>query len=216
MQRYEPAEIEPKWQQVWEEEGLYRASDDPEDERPRFYALDMFPYPSGDLHLGHAEAFSGGDVVARFRALQGHNVLHPIGWDSFGLPAENAAIKRGIHPKEWTYENIEQQARSFKRLGMSFDWTRRLHTSDPEYYRWTQWLFLKLFDMGLAYRKYAPANWCPNDQTVLANEQVINGFCERCGTAVVRKDLTQWFFKITEYAQRLLDDMDTRTSGPST
>ena len=214
MQRYDPAEIEPKWQQVWEEEGRYRASDDPEDERIRFYALDMFPYPSGDLHLGHAEAFSGGDVVARFRALQGHNVLHPIGWDSFGLPAENAAIKRGIHPKEWTYENIEQQARSFKRLGMSFDWTRRLHTSDPEYYRWTQWLFLKLFDMGLAYRKYAPANWCPNDQTVLANEQVINGFCERCGTAVVRKDLTQWFFKITEYAQRLLDDMDTLDKWP--
>ncbi len=212
--RYEPAEIEPKWQQVWEEEGLYRASDDPDDKRPRFYALDMFPYPSGDLHLGHAEAFSGGDVVARFRALQGHNVLHPIGWDSFGLPAENAAIKRGIHPKEWTYENVEQQARSFKRLGMSFDWTRRLHTSDPEYYRWTQWLFLKLFDMGLAYRKYAPANWCPNDQTVLANEQVINGFCERCGTAVVRKDLTQWFFKITEYAQRLLDDMDTLDEWP--
>ena len=212
--RYEPAEIEPKWQRVWEEEGLYRASDNPDDQRPRFYALDMFPYPSGDLHLGHAEAFSGGDAVARFRAMQGHNVLHPIGWDSFGLPAENAAIKRGIHPKEWTYENIEQQARSFKRLGMSFDWTRRLHTSDPEYYRWTQWLFLKLFHMGLAYRKNAPTNWCPNDQTVLANEQVINGFCERCGTAVVRKDLTQWFFKFTDYAQRLLDDMETLDEWP--
>jgi leucyl-tRNA synthetase len=212
--RYEPAEIEPRWQRVWEEEGLYRASDDPDDPRPRFYALDMFPYPSGDLHLGHAEAFSGGDAVARFRALQGHNVLHPIGWDSFGLPAENAAIKRGIHPKQWTSENIEQQARSFKRLGMSFDWTRRLQTSDPEYYRWTQWLFLKLFDMGLAYRKNAPANWCPNDQTVLANEQVINGFCERCGAAVVRKDLTQWFFKITDYAQRLLDDVDTLEEWP--
>jgi len=214
MERYEPAEIEPRWQRAWEEEGLYRASDDPEDTRPRFYALDMFPYPSGDLHLGHAEAFSGGDAVARFRALRGHNVLHPIGWDSFGLPAENAAIKRGIHPKQWTYENIEQQARSFKRMGMSFDWTRRVQTSDPEYYRWTQWLFLKLFDMGLAYRKNAPANWCPNDQTVLANEQVINGFCERCGAAVVRKDLTQWFFKITDYAQRLLDDMDTLEEWP--
>jgi leucyl-tRNA synthetase len=212
--RYEPGEIEPKWEQVWEDEGLYRASDDPDDQRPRFYALDMFPYPSGDLHMGHAEAFSGGDVVARFRSMQGHNVLHPIGWDSFGLPAENAAIKRGIHPKEWTYENIEQQARSFRRLGMSFDWTRRLHTSDPEYYRWTQWLFLKLFEMGLAYRKNAPTNWCPNDQTVLANEQVINGFCERCGTAVVRKDLTQWFFKITDYAQRLLDDVETLEEWP--
>ncbi|MCD6022611.1 MAG: leucine--tRNA ligase [Actinomycetia bacterium] len=214
MHRYDPAEIEPKWQQVWEDQELSRASDDPEDPRPRFYALDMFPYPSGDLHLGHAEAFSGGDVIARFRWLQGYNVLHPIGWDSFGLPAENAAIKRGIHPKEWTYENIEQQAASFKRMGFSFDWTRRLHSSDPEYYRWTQWLFLKLFEMGLAYRKNAPANWCPNDQTVLANEQVINGACERCGTAVVRKDLTQWFFKITDYAQRLLDDMDTLEEWP--
>jgi leucyl-tRNA synthetase len=212
--RYDAAEIEPKWQRVWEEEGLYRASDDPDDPRPRFYALDMFPYPSGDLHMGHAEAFSGGDVIARFRWMQGHNVLHPIGWDSFGLPAENAAIKRGIHPKEWTYANIEQQAASFKRMGMSFDWTRRLHSSDPEYYRWTQWLFLKLFEMGLAYRKNAPANWCPNDQTVLANEQVINGCCERCGAAVVRKDLTQWFFKITDYAQRLLDDMETMEDWP--
>jgi leucyl-tRNA synthetase len=214
MHRYDPAEIEPKWQQVWEDQDFYRGSDDPADARPRFYALDMFPYPSGDLHLGHAEAFSGGDVIARFKWLQGYNVLHPIGWDSFGLPAENAAIKRGIHPKEWTYENIEQQAASFKRMGFSFDWTRRLHSSDPEYYRWTQWLFLKLFEMGLAYRKNAPANWCPNDQTVLANEQVINGACERCGTAVVRKDLTQWFFKITDYAQRLLDDMDTLEEWP--
>jgi leucyl-tRNA synthetase len=214
MQRYDAAEIEPRWQRVWEEEGLYGASEDPDDPRPRFYALDMFSYPSGDLHMGHAEAFSGGDAIARFRWMQGFNVLHPIGWDSFGLPAENAAIKRGIHPKEWTYQNIEQQAASFRRMGMSFDWSRRLHSSDPEYYRWTQWLFLKLFEMGLAYRKNAPANWCPNDQTVLANEQVINGCCERCGTPVVRKDLTQWFFKITEYAQRLLDDIETLEEWP--
>jgi leucyl-tRNA synthetase len=214
MRRYDPSEIEPKWVERWEAEGLYRASEDPGDPRPRFYALDMFPYPSGDLHMGHAEAFSGGDAVARFAWMRGHNVLHPIGWDGFGLPAENAAIKRGIHPKEWTYANIEQQARSFSRMGMSFDWTRRLNTCDPEYYRWTQWLFLKLFERGLAYRKNAPANWCPNDQTVLANEQVINGCCERCGTAVVRKDLTQWFFKITDYAQRLLDDVDTLVEWP--
>jgi leucyl-tRNA synthetase len=207
MPTYDPSKIEPKWVERWETEGLYRASEDPDDPRPRFYALDMFPYPSGDLHMGHAEAFSGGDAVARFAAMRGHNVLHPIGWDSFGLPAENAAIQRGVHPKGWTYANIEQQARSFRRMGMSFDWTRRLATSDPEFYRWTQWLFLKLFERGLAYRKNAPANWCPKDQTVLANEQVINGFCERCGTPVVRKDLTQWFFKITDYAQRLLDDM---------
>jgi len=214
MRRYDPAEIEPRWVERWEREGLYRASEDPDDPRPRFYALDMFPYPSGDLHMGHAEAFSGGDTVARFAWMRGYNVLHPIGWDAFGLPAENAAIKRGTHPKEWTYTNIEQQAGSFRRMGMSFDWTRRLHTSDPEYYRWTQWLFLKLFERGLAYRKLAPANWCPKDATVLANEQVINGVCERCGTAVVRKDLTQWFFKITDYAQRLLDDMDELIDWP--
>jgi leucyl-tRNA synthetase len=214
MRRYDASEIEPKWVERWEAEGLYRASEDPADPRPRYYALDMFSYPSGDLHMGHAEAFSGGDAVARYAAMRGHNVLHPIGWDAFGLPAENAAIKRGIHPKEWTYANIEQQARSFRRMGMSFDWTRRLNTCDPEYYRWTQWLFLRLFERGLAYRKNAPANWCPKDATVLANEQVINGFCERCGTAVVRRDLTQWFFKITDYAQRLLDDVETLVDWP--
>ncbi len=212
--RYDASEIEPKWQKIWEEEGIYRASEDAADPRPRFYALDMFPYPSGDLHMGHAEAFSGGDTVARYRAMTGHNVLHPIGWDAFGLPAENAAIKRGIAPGEWTYENIEQQAASFKRMGMSFDWSRRLQTSDPEYYRWTQWLFSRFFERGLAYRKQSPVNWCPNDQTVLANEQVIQGACERCGTMVERRDLTQWFFKITDYAQRLLDDMDTLTAWP--
>ena len=209
MRRYDASEIEPKWVERWEAEGLYRASEDPADPRPRFYALDMFSYPSGDLHMGHAEAYSGGDAVARFAAMRGHNVLHPVGWDAFGLPAENAAIKRGIHPKEWTYANIDQQARSFRRMGMSFDWTRRLNTSDPEYYRWTQWLFLRLFERSLAYRKNAPVNWCPKDATVLANEQVINGACERCGTPVVRRDLTQWFFKITDYAQRLLDDMES-------
>jgi leucyl-tRNA synthetase len=214
MRQYDPSEIEPKWQRVWEEEELYRASEDPDDPRPRFYALDMYPYPSGDLHMGHAEAFSGGDVVARFAWMRGNDVLHPIGWDAFGLPAENAAIKRGVHPKEWTYANIDQQRRSFKRMGMSFDWTRQLNTCDPEYYRWTQWLFLKLFERGLAYRRLAPTNWCPKDQTVLANEQVINGACERCGTAVVRKDLVQWFFKITDYAQRLLDDVDELVDWP--
>ncbi len=214
MRRYDASEIEPKWQRVWEEEGLYRASDDPDDPRPRFYALDMFSYPSGDLHMGHAEAFSGGDAIARFRALQGYNVLHPIGWDAFGLNAENAAIKRQINPKEWTYANIDQQAASFKRMGMSFDWSRLLRTCDPEYYRWTQWLFLRFFEKGLAYRKNAPVNWCPHDQTVLANEQVIAGACERCGTMVERRDLTQWFFKITDYAQRLLDDMETLEAWP--
>jgi leucyl-tRNA synthetase len=207
MRRYDPGTIEPKWVATWEAEGLYRA-DDEDSFRPRFYALDMFPYPSGDLHMGHAEAFSGGDAVARFAAMRGHNVLHPIGWDAFGLPAENAAIKRGIHPKEWTYANIDQQRSSFRRMGMSFDWSRQFNTCDPEYYRWTQWLFVKLFQRGLAYRKLAPANWCPKDQTVLANEQVVNGACERCGTTVTKKSLNQWYFKITEYADRLLDDME--------
>jgi leucyl-tRNA synthetase len=207
MRRYDHADIEPRWQKVWEDEGAYRAAarDDP---RPKFYALDMFPYPSGDLHMGHAEAFAIGDVIARYRWMKGHNVLHPIGWDAFGLPAENAAIQRGIHPREWTYANIEQQRASFKRYGVSFDWTRQLNTCDPEYYRWTQWLFLRLFERDLAFRKAAPANWCPKDQTVLANEQVVNGACERCGTLVVRRDLTQWFFRTTAYAQRLLDDME--------
>jgi leucyl-tRNA synthetase len=207
---YDPSEIEPRWAEAWVAEALYTAggSDDP---RPRFYALDMFPYPSGDLHMGHAEAFALGDVIPRFRWMQGYNVFHPVGWDSFGLPAENAAIQRGIHPKEWTYANIEKQAASFKRYGVSFDWSTRLHTSDPEYYRWTQWLFLKLYDRGLAYRKLAPTNWCPKDRTVLANEQVVAGACERCGTPVVRKDLVQWFFKITDYAQALLDDMEELT-----
>ena len=207
MRRYNPSEIEPKWQAIWEQQETFRASEE-DDGRPRFYKLHMFPYPSGDLHMGHAEAFAISDIIARYRWMQGNNVLHPIGWDGFGLPAENAAIQRGVHPKQWTYGNIEEQRRTFKRYGMSFDWSRTLATSDPEYYRWTQWIFLKLYEKGLAFRKLAATNWCPKDQTVLANEQVVQGRCERCGTPVVRKDLTQWFFKITDYADRLLDDME--------
>ena len=170
-ERYEPQQVEPKWVAAWEELALYRA-DESDTTRPRFYALDMFPYPSGDLHMGHLEAFSGGDVIARLKRMQGYNVLHPIGWDAFGLPAENAAIKRGVHPKPWTYQNIDTQRATFHRLGVSFDWSRALNTCDPDYYRWTQWLFLRFFERGLAYRKASPVNWCPNDQTVLANEQV--------------------------------------------
>ncbi|HEX8862828.1 MAG TPA: leucine--tRNA ligase [Actinomycetes bacterium] len=206
-ERYEPQQVEPKWAAAWEEQALYRA-DESDTTRPRFYALDMFPYPSGDLHMGHLEAFSGGDVIARFKRRQGFNVLHPIGWDAFGLPAENAAIKRGIHPKTWTYRNIEAQRATFRRLGISFDWSRTFNTCDPDYYRWTQWLFLRMHERGLAYRKESPVNWCPNDQTVLANEQVINGHCERCDAVVVKRQLAQWYFKITDYAQRLLDDME--------
>ncbi|MFL6251103.1 MAG: leucine--tRNA ligase [Actinomycetes bacterium] len=207
-ERYEPQQVEPKWVAAWEELALYRA-DESDTTRPRFYALDMFPYPSGDLHMGHLEAFSGGDVIARLKRMQGYNVLHPIGWDAFGLPAENAAIRRGVHPKPWTYQNIDTQRATFHRLGVSFDWSRALNTCDPDYYRWTQWLFLRFFERGLAYRKASPVNWCPNDQTVLANEQVINGHCERCDALVEKRELTQWFFKITDYAQRLLDDMES-------
>jgi leucyl-tRNA synthetase len=202
---YSFAAIEAKWPAVWDQLGVFTPKDD--GSRERRYVLDMFPYPSGDLHMGHAEAFAMGDVVARYWRLKGYDVLHPIGWDSFGLPAENAAIKRNAHPAEWTYKNIDTQAASFKRYGLSLDWTRRLHTSDPEYYRWTQWLFLRFYERGLAYRKNHPVNWCPKDQTVLANEQVVNGACERCGTPVTKKALNQWYFKITEYADRLLDDM---------
>jgi len=203
---YDPREIQDKWQQRWAEIDPFRASDDPEDPRERFYLVDMFPYPSGDLHMGHAEAYAIGDALARYWFLRGKNVLHPIGWDAFGLPAENAAIRNNTHPADWTYKNIETQAASFRRYATSFDWSRRLATCDPEYYRWNQWLFLRFYDRGLAYRKGGYVNWCPHDQTVLANEQVINGRCERCGHEVVRRVLTQWYFKITEYADRLLDD----------
>ncbi len=208
---YDAAAAQTRWQQFWETDGTFVPKDDGSAERR--YVLDMFPYPSGDLHMGHAEAFVMGDVVSRFLRLRGYDVMHPIGWDSFGLPAENAAIQRDAHPAEWTYANIETQATSFKRYGLSLDWSRRLHTSDPEYYRWTQWLFLRFRERGLAYRKASYVNWCPKDQTVLANEQVVQGQCERCGSVVVKRQLTQWYFKTTEYAQRLLDDMDQLQGG---
>ncbi|MGX5695250.1 leucine--tRNA ligase [Agromyces soli] len=204
---YDFAAIEAKWLPLWEERELFRAGRDG-DTRPRKYVLDMFPYPSGDLHMGHAEAFGFGDIAARYWRHQGFDVLHPIGWDSFGLPAENAAIKRGADPREWTYANIAQQKASFRRYAPSFDWSRELHTSDPEYYKWNQWLFLKLYEQGIAYRKAGQVNWCPNDQTVLANEQVVDGHCERCGAVVTKKALTQWYFRVTDYADRLLDDLN--------
>ncbi|HEY2794497.1 MAG TPA: leucine--tRNA ligase, partial [Micromonosporaceae bacterium] len=197
---------------VWDETRAYEAGG-PEDQRPRSYVVSMFPYPSGDLHMGHAEVFSISDTFACYIRMRGANVLNAIGWDSFGLPAENAAYKRDQDAHDWTYANIETQAASFRRLGMSFDWRTRLHTSDPEYYRWNQWLFLRMFERDLAYRSEAAVNWCPTDQTVLANEQVIAGRCERCGTVVIQRPLTQWFFRTTAYAQRLLDDMDQLTGA---
>ncbi len=208
QEKWDPRSVQEKWLAIWDQLALFDASDDPDDARPRTYVLDMFPYPSGDLHMGHAEAYAVADAMARYYFQRGHNVLHPIGWDAFGLPAENAAIRGDSHPADWTYKNIETQAASFRRYALSFDWTRRLHTCDPEYYRWTQWLFLRMYERGLAYRGDGYVNWCPRDQTVLANEQVINGHCERCGTEVVRRTLTQWYFKITEYADRLLADME--------
>ncbi len=204
---YDIEATQEKWLKVWADLDPFKAIDD--GSRERRYLLDMFPYPSGDLHMGHAEVFALADVIARYWFQQGYDVLHPIGWDSFGLNAENAAIKRNEHPAEWTYKNIETQAESFRRYAISFDWSTRLHTSDPQYYKWTQWLFLRLFANGLAYRKASAVNWCPNDQTVLANEQVVGGRCERCGTEVSKRELTQWHFKITDFVDRLLDDMET-------
>ena len=205
LDNYDAVAAQAKWAAFWEDNQTFRAADD--GERPRRYSLDMFPYPSGDLHMGHAEAYAIGDVLPRLWRMQGYDVMHPIGWDSFGLPAENAAIRMGEHPARWTYENIATQKNSFKRYGLSLDWSRELHTSDPEYYHWTQWLFLQFFKRGLAYRKNSWVNWCSQDQTVLANEQVVAGACERCGTPVTKRVLNQWYFRITDYAQRLLDDM---------
>ncbi|WP_157437828.1 class I tRNA ligase family protein, partial [Actinoplanes subtropicus] len=202
MTGYDFRAIEDRWGPVWESSRLFSPS------QVDRYVVPMFAYPSGDLHMGHAEVYAIGDAIARYWRLRGFQVLQPVGWDSFGLPAENAAIKRGLHPAEWTYANVETQAASLRRYAISADWRTRLHTSDPAYYRWTQWLFLRFFERGLAYRAEAAVNWCPADRTVLANEQVVGGRCERCGTAVTQRSLTQWFFKITEYADRLLDDID--------
>ena len=204
---YDPAAMQDRWLPVWDELAPFR-SGNPDDERPAKYVLDMFPYPSGDLHMGHAEAYAIGDVLARYWAQRGYNVMHPIGWDAFGLPAENAAIKRGEDPGVWTYENIATQKSSMRRYACSFDWDRVLNTCDPEYYRWNQWIFLQMYERGLAYRKDSAVNWCPKDQTVLANEQVIAGRCERCDSLVTKKKLTQWYLRITDYAERLLGDMD--------
>ena len=207
MKSYDHKQVEHDSQKKWEELELYK-TDLTDSEKDPYYLLVEFPYPSGDLHTGHWYAYAMPDIYARYLRMVGKNVLFPFGFDSFGLPAENAAIKRGLDPKEWTYSNMDNMRTQIKRMGSSFDWSKEIVTSDPEYYKWTQWLFAKLFEHKLAERREAAVKWCPKDQTVLANEQVINGHCERCGTEVVEKILTQWFLKITQYAKRLLEDLD--------
>lgn len=212
MSHYDFKAIEAKWQKRWEEQKLYKAVED--SKRPKYYCLEMFPYPSGKLHMGHVRNYSIGDVVARFKRMRGYNVLHPMGWDAFGLPAENAAIKHGIHPAKWTWDNIDNMRKQLKQLGLSYDWEREVATCHPGYYKWTQWFFLKLYERGLAYRKKSYVNWCPSCATVLANEQVVDGRCERCGSEVGKKYLEQWFFRITEYADELLEDLKKLPGWP--
>ncbi|MEX2654025.1 MAG: leucine--tRNA ligase [Acidimicrobiia bacterium] len=210
--RYDIQETEAKWQDRWEDERVFNVSEDPT--RPKFYNVQMYPYPSGDLHMGHLRNYSYVDLLTRYKRMQGFNVLSPMGWDSFGLPAENAAIKTGVHPREFTETQIARMKTQLRRLGAVYDWDRELASHSPDYYRWDQWLFLELYDRGLAYKRNAPVNWCPVDQTVLANEQVVDGRCERCDSVVIKRDLDQWFFKITDYAQRLLDDLDHLDAWP--
>ena len=212
MKEYNPHEIEPRWQKVWAETGAHKATEDTS--KPKRYVLEMFPYPSGDIHMGHVRNYTIGDVTARYYAMRGYDVLHPMGWDAFGLPAENAAIKHKSHPAKWTYANIETQKASFKRMGFSYDWDRTVVACDPEYYRWGQWIFLQMYKRGLVERRNSPVNWCPNCKTVLANEQVTEGECWRCHGAVEKRDLTQWYYKITDYAQELLDDLDQLEGWP--
>ncbi len=210
--RYYPNEIEPKWQKIWEEQRLFYVSED--DNKPKYYLLEMFPYPSGRIHMGHVRNYTIGDVVARYKTMRGFNVIHPMGWDAFGMPAENAAIKAGIHPATWTYNNIAQMKEQLKEMGFSYDWSRELATCDVSYYRWEQLMFLKMYERGLAYRQESYVNWCSTCQTVLANEQVEAGLCWRCSQAVAQKEMAQWFLKITDYADELLDYCDRLPGWP--
>ena len=211
-ERYRPKEIEEKWQRIWEESQTFQVAEDAG--KPKYYVLEMFPYPSGRIHMGHVRVYAIGDVIARFRRMRGYNVLHPMGWDAFGLPAENAAIERSIHPAKWTTENIAYMRDQLKRMGISYDWGREIATCDPEYYRWEQLVFIRMLERGLAYRKRSSVNWCPSCQTVLANEQVEDGRCWRCESEVSKRDIDGWFFKITAYAEELLDWCDRLTGWP--
>ncbi len=212
-QQYNFKEIEKKWQKYWEDEKIFKCTED--EDKEKYYLLEMFPYPSGKLHMGHVRNYSIGDVVSRYLTLKGKNVLHPMGWDSFGLPAENAAIQHGVRPDIWTLKNIEEMKDQLKTLGLSYDWDRELATCQPDYYKWMQWIFIQFFQAGLAYKKKNPVNWCSSCQTVLANEQVVDGACERCNTSVIKKDLDQWYLKITDYADRLLNDLDKLDGWPN-
>lgn len=212
QERYEFKDIERKWQKIWAEEEAFKTVEDYDKEK--FYVLEMFPYPSGKLHMGHVRNYSIGDVIARYKKMAGYNVLHPMGWDSFGLPAENAAIKNGIHPSIWTDSNIAEMHNQLNSLGLSYDWDREVATCKPEYYKWMQKIFIEFYKHGLAYKKENPVNWCPDCQTVLANEQVVDGVCERCKTPVTKKNLSQWYLKITDYAERLLDGLDDLPGWP--
>ena len=213
LDRYNFSEIEAKWQKKWEDENVFKVVEDKDKEK--YYVLEMFPYPSGKLHMGHVRNYSIGDVLARFKKMKGYNVLHPMGWDSFGLPAENAAIKNNVEPSVWTWNNIDEMRKQLKELGLSYDWEREVATCHPDYYKWMQWIFIQFYNKGLAYKKENPVNWCPSCQTVLANEQVVDGKCERCGTLVGKKELSQWYFKITDYAERLLDNLDKLPGWPN-
>ncbi|MBI5195968.1 MAG: leucine--tRNA ligase [Nitrospirae bacterium] len=212
QEKYNPQEIEEKWQDFWDKKALYMVTED--SVSPKFYCLEMFPYPSGKIHMGHVRNYVIGDVISRYKRMRGFNVLHPMGWDAFGLPAENAAIKHGVHPAKWTYENIDYMRGQIKKLGISYDWQREVATCSPEYYKWNQWFFIKMLQKGLAYRKASFVNWCPSCETVLANEQVLDGLCWRCDSAVTQKKLEQWFFKITSYAEELLKFCDNLTGWP--
>lgn len=211
-QNYDFKEIEKKWQKIWHKNRLFDVNE--QSTKQKFYCLEMFPYPSGKIHIGHVRNYAIGDVIARYKRMKGFSVLHPMGWDAFGLPAENAAIKHGVHPAKWTYENIDYMKNQLMRLGLTYDWRREVTTCSPDYYKWNQWIFLKLYEKGLAYKKSSSVNWCPSCGTVLANEQVIDGACWRCETQVEQKELEQWFLKITEYADELLDYCDRLTSWP--